>query len=93
MRIEGDNDRSSIFGMGMPRGSGNDGLVAEMHTIEGADGEEERTLQLREIGRGTEDFHQTSRIREACGTEGASSREPCSRNWRRRAPPSNTPKS
>ena len=58
MGIEGDHNRGSIFGMGMSRGSGNDCLVTEMHAVEGADGEEDRTLQLREVGRGTQDFHQ-----------------------------------
>ena len=93
MWIEGDNNRGSIFGMGMPRGSGDDGLVTEMHAIEGADGEEERTLQLREIGGGMNDFHHACGIREASGTGGAGSCEPRTWNWRRRAPPSNTSKS
>ena len=57
MRIEGDNNRGSIFGMGMSRGSGDDGLMTEMHAVEGANGKEEGAFQLREIGRGTEDFH------------------------------------
>ena len=60
MRIEGNHDRRSIFGMGVPRGSGDDSLVTEMHTVERADGEKEGTVQLREIGRGMENFHQTN---------------------------------
>jgi len=57
MRIEGDNNRSSIFGMGMSRGSGDNGLMTEMHAVERADGKEEGAFQLREIGCGTKDFH------------------------------------
>ena len=57
MRIEGHHYGSSIFGMRMPRGSGDDCLVTEMHAVKRADGEEERTLQLCEIGRGMEGFH------------------------------------
>ena len=44
MWIEGDNNRRSIFRMGMPRRSGDDGLVTEVHAVERADGEEERTV-------------------------------------------------
>src|SRR4030095_15279277 len=66
----------------------NDSLVTQVHAVEGTDGKEERAIQLRQIGGGMEGFHQTSRIRETCGNGGASSCEPSSRNWRRRAPPS-----
>src|SRR3981189_3482391 len=39
MWIEGDNNRRSIFGMGMPRRSGDDGLVTEVHAVERPDRE------------------------------------------------------
>src|SRR5438309_11469687 len=39
MWIEGDNNRRSIFGMGMPRRSGDDGLVTEVHAGERPDRE------------------------------------------------------
>jgi hypothetical protein len=44
MWIESDNNWRPIFRMGMPRGSGDDGLVAEVHAIERADGEKKRTI-------------------------------------------------
>ena len=44
MWIERDNNRRSIFRMGMPRRSGDDGLVTEVHAVERADGEEKRTV-------------------------------------------------
>ena len=69
MWIERDNNRRSIFRMGMPRRSGDDGLVTEVHAVECADREEKRTVQLREIGGGMEDFHHAPRIRETCGNE------------------------
>src|SRR5204863_226326 len=37
MWIEGDNNRRSIFRMGMPRRSGDDGLVTEVYAVERAD--------------------------------------------------------
>jgi hypothetical protein len=58
MWIERDNNRRSIFRMGMPRRSGDDGLVTEVHAVECADREKKRTVQLREIDGGTENFHQ-----------------------------------
>src|SRR5438094_10161284 len=60
MRIEGNNDRSSIFGMGMPRRGGDDGLMTEMHSVESANGKKERTLQFRQLGNGMKDFHQNN---------------------------------
>ena len=50
MRIEGNHDGHSVLGMGVSRGSRNDRLMSEMHPVEGADGEEKRAGQLREIG-------------------------------------------
>jgi hypothetical protein len=44
MWIESDNNWRSIFRMGMPRRSGDDGLVTEVHTVERADGEKNRTV-------------------------------------------------
>src|SRR4029077_14249222 len=44
MWIERDNNRRSIFRMGMPRRSGDDGLVTEVHAVERADREEKRTV-------------------------------------------------
>ena len=44
MWIEGDNNRRSIFRMGMPRRSGDDGLVTEVYAVERADREEKRTV-------------------------------------------------
>src|SRR2546423_15652787 len=51
MWIERDNNRRSIFRMGMPRGSGDDGLVTEVQAVERADREEKRALERRENGR------------------------------------------
>ena len=44
MWIERDNNRRSIFRMGMPRRSGDHGLVTEVHAVERADREEKRTV-------------------------------------------------
>ena len=42
MRIEGDHDRRAARLLGVPRGGGDDRLMAEMHAIEDADREKER---------------------------------------------------
>jgi len=44
MWIERDNNRRSILRMGMPRRSGDHGLVTEVHAVERADREEKRTV-------------------------------------------------
>ena len=44
----------------MSCGSRNDRLMSEMHAVEGADGEEKRAFQSREIGGGMKDFHYES---------------------------------
>src|SRR5438132_14153832 len=44
MWIERDNNRRSIFRMGMPRRGGDDGLVTEVYAVERADREEKRTI-------------------------------------------------
>src|SRR6478609_4313344 len=69
MWIEGDNNRRSIFRMGMPRRSGDDGLMTAVHAVECADREKKRAVQPREIVGGTENFHHAPRIRETCGNE------------------------
>ena len=47
MRIERYHNRCSISRMNMARGSGNNGLMSEVHAVKYADGEEERTAELR----------------------------------------------
>src|SRR5205814_10431260 len=58
MWIEGDNNRRSIFRMGMRRRRADDGLVTEVYAVARADREEKRTVEMRETGRGTEDIQQ-----------------------------------
>ena len=43
VRIKGDYDRGSIYRPRVLRRSGDDRLMAEMNTVEDADGEKERT--------------------------------------------------
>ena len=49
MRIECDDDRRSIRGMGVARGSGNDRLMAAMNAVEYADGQKNRPAQLAQL--------------------------------------------
>src|SRR2546423_2233338 len=71
MWIEGDNNRRSFFRMGMPRRSGDDGLVTEVHAVERPDRQKKRAVQLREIGRGTEDLHQLNDEARMTNDEGS----------------------
>jgi hypothetical protein len=57
MRVERNHHRCAARTFGVARGSGNDGLMTEMHAVKRANGKKERTLQVREIGCGTKDFH------------------------------------
>ncbi len=47
VRIEGHDNRRSVFCLGVPRGSGNDRLMSAMDAVENADGEEERAGEVR----------------------------------------------
>ena len=42
VRVEGNNDRSAVCRLGVLGRSGNDSLMATMHTVEDPDGEKER---------------------------------------------------
>jgi hypothetical protein len=46
MRIECNHHRSAVGGVGVTRGSGNDGLMAKVDAIEDTDGKEERAVKL-----------------------------------------------
>ena len=47
MRIECNHHRSAVGGVGVTRGSGNDGLMAKVHAIEDTNREKYRSTQLR----------------------------------------------
>src|SRR5437763_2834562 len=76
MRIEGNHNRCSIPGMGMSSGSRYDCLMPKVDAVEGADGEEKRTGQLREIGSGMQDFHQEQETGVSLRAVGSTSRKP-----------------
>jgi hypothetical protein len=57
MRIERYDHRCAIGRVGVPGRSRNDRLVAPMHAIEDADGEEEGTGQGRKVADGVKDLH------------------------------------
>jgi hypothetical protein len=57
VRIECDHDRRSSGQPGMFGGCRDHCLMSEMHAVENADGEKERTWQLSEFGNGMERFH------------------------------------
>src|SRR6266699_1390241 len=57
VRIESHNNRSSIFRLGVPGGSGNNGLVTAMDAVENADREEERAGQLAQLRNGMQCLH------------------------------------
>jgi hypothetical protein len=56
MRVEGDDDRCSIGGMGVTRGGGNDGLMSKMHAVEDPNREKYWSTQLRQLGDGMKRF-------------------------------------
>ena len=68
MRIECDDYRCAARGFGVSRGSGNDGLMTEMHAVEGADGEEERPGKLAQFRNRAQDSHHALVRRRASAT-------------------------
>src|SRR3954454_16732528 len=60
VRIKRDYHRRSIHGSGVSRGSGNDCLMSEMDTVEDANGQKNRALQLRQFGDRSKRFHQAN---------------------------------
>ena len=57
MRIERHHHRRPCRSFGVTRRSGDDGLVTEVETVEGADGEEEGPGKSSEVCDGTQDVH------------------------------------
>ena len=58
VRVEGDDDRCTLFSAGVVGRSGNDRLMSAMNAVKNADGEKEGTGQARELGDGMKNFHQ-----------------------------------
>ncbi len=72
MRVERDDHRCATRVFGVARRSGDDRLMAEMHTIEDADGEKERPGKLAQFRNRAQDSHRCSRqaprIRDTSGS-------------------------
>lgn len=57
VRVEGDGDGGAARQAGVVERAAEDGLVPEMHSIEDADGEEDRAGEVGEVGDGAEGSH------------------------------------
>jgi hypothetical protein len=60
--IEGRNHRGPAGGRGIPGGSPDYGLVTAMHSVENANGEENRTGHFRQFRNRSQDSHKRSSL-------------------------------